>query len=88
MDAWEDTFAAGIGEDPITPEELGMVLRLSRDVAHRVERKLAPVSAYLAGVHAGRLVAAGEGTRADGLRAAERAARQILPEPADGDRDA
>ena len=87
MDAWEDTFAAAIGEDPVTPEELGIVLRLSRDVAHRVERKLAPVSAYLAGVHAGRLAAAGDRTRADGLRAAEGAARAILPDAADGDGD-
>jgi len=87
MDAWEDTFAAAIGEDPITPEELGIVLRLSRDVAHRVERKLAPVSAYLAGVHAGRL-ASGGGARAEGLRAAEQAARALLPEPADADGDA
>jgi uncharacterized protein DUF6457 len=88
MDAWEDTFATAIGEDPVTPEELGIVLRLSRDVAHRVERKLAPVSAYLAGVHAGRLAATGGGARAEGLRAAERAARAILPEAELGDEGA
>lgn len=77
---WEERLAAALGEDPISPQELGVVLRLARDVAHGVERKLAPVASYLAGVHAGRRAAAG-GDRSDGLRAADRAARAILPEP-------
>jgi hypothetical protein len=81
---WEDRLAAALGEDPITPQELGVVLKLARDVAHGVERKLAPVASYLAGVHAGRLAAIG-GDRADGLRAADREARAILPEPDEDD---
>ena len=82
MRDWEQKLAAALDEDALAPEELGIVLRLSRDVAHRTERKLAPVAAYLAGAHAGRLAAAG-GSRADGLRGAERAILAILPEPAD-----
>jgi hypothetical protein len=80
MSEWEDRLAAALGEDPLSPQELGMVLKLARDVAHGVERKLAPVASYLVGVHAGRLAAAG-GARADGLRAADGTAREILPAP-------
>ena len=82
MREWEAELATALGEDALAPEELGIVLRLSRDVAHRTERKLAPVAAYLAGAHAGRLATEG-GSRADALRDAERAIRAILPESAD-----
>jgi hypothetical protein len=80
MREWEREIADAVGEDALAPEELGIVLRLSRDVAHRTERRLAPVAAYLAGARAGRL-AAGGGARAEGLRDAERAIRGVLPEP-------
>jgi len=35
------------------------MLSLSRDVAHQVERKMAPLSTYLAGIHVGRRSAEG-----------------------------
>jgi Domain of unknown function (DUF6457) len=82
MDDWIDHLAGSLGEEPISPEELGAVLRLARDVAHGVERKLAPVSTYLAGVHAGRTAAAG-GTRAHALTRAVEAARRLIPEPSE-----
>ena len=78
MDAWEDTFAAAIGEDPVTPEELGIVLRLSRDVAHRVERKLTPLAAFLIGSAVGGNVARGA-SRADALQAALETTGGLLP---------
>jgi len=83
VDDWIDRLAGSLGEEPISPEELGAVLRLARDVAHGVERKLAPVSTYLAGVHAGRTAAAG-GTRAHALRRAVEEAGRLIPEPAEG----
>ena len=55
MDAWLDEMAAALGEEPLTGSEVGLALRLARDVAHGVERKLAPLASYLAGVRAGRL---------------------------------
>ena len=59
MDTWLDDMAAALGEEPLTPSEVGLALRLAREVAHGVERKLAPLASYLAGVRAGRLAAAG-----------------------------
>ncbi len=59
MDEWIDNLATALGEEPIDPREMGAVLKLARDVAHGVERKLAPVSTYLAGVYAGRKAAGG-----------------------------
>jgi uncharacterized protein DUF6457 len=53
-------LAAALGEDELSPGETGAVLKLARDVAHRSERKFAPLSTYLAGVHAGRLSALGK----------------------------
>jgi len=38
------------------------MLSLSRDVAHEVERKMAPLSTYLAGIHVGRRLAEGVNT--------------------------
>ena len=66
MDDWMDRLAGQLGEEPITPAEMGAILKLAREVAHGVERKLAPVSTYLAGVHAGR---ASSGDGPDRLRA-------------------
>jgi hypothetical protein len=87
MDEWMDRFAGALGEEPVAPAEAGLVLRLAREVAHGAERKLAPLSTYLAGVHAGRRL--GEGMqRETALRLAVDAARGLLPtgEDADGDR--
>ncbi len=56
---WLDRLAAGIGERPVGRAEIGALLRLARDVARGTERKLAPLSTYLAGVHVGRRTAEG-----------------------------
>jgi hypothetical protein len=78
LDEWIDTLATALGEEPVNPREMGAVLKLARDVAHGVERKLAPVSTYLAGVHAGRKAA--EGTpRAQALDEALEAAKALIP---------
>jgi uncharacterized protein DUF6457 len=78
LDEWIDTLATALGEEPVNPREMGAVLKLARDVAHGVERKLAPVSTYLAGVHAGRKAA--EGTpRAQALAEALEAAKALIP---------
>jgi hypothetical protein len=79
VEDWIDQLAGSLGEDPISPEEVGAVLKLARDVAHGVERKLAPLSTYLAGVHAGRTAAAG-GTRAVALGRVVEAAGRLIPE--------
>jgi Domain of unknown function (DUF6457) len=86
VEEWMDGLARALGEQPVTDREMGAVLRLAREVAHGVERKLAPVSTYLAGVHAGR-VATGTGpaSREDALMEAVEASLALIPQaPADG----
>jgi hypothetical protein len=59
LDTWIDRLAAALSEEPLTPAETGAILKLSREVAHGVERRLAPLSAYLVGVSVGRAAASG-----------------------------
>jgi hypothetical protein len=75
---WIDLLADHLGEAPLTPKELGQVLKLARDVARRVERKLAPPAAYLAGIHAGRRIAQGL-PRGAALEEALQVAADLLP---------
>jgi hypothetical protein len=78
MEDWLERFAAALGVEPITPKEMGTLLKLSREVAHGVERKFAPLSTYLAGLHVGRRSAAGEDPD-EALRRAVREALQLIP---------
>lgn len=78
MDEWLERAAESLGERPVGRDEVGTILRLSRQVAHGVERRLAPLTAYLAGVHVGRRVAAGTEAR-EALREVEAALVAIIP---------
>jgi uncharacterized protein DUF6457 len=79
MDAWMDRLADALGEDRVSQGEMGMALKMAREVAHGVERKLAPLSTFVAGVHAGRAAASG-GSREEGLKGAMEAVLDLLPE--------
>ena len=81
MDEWIDRFAEAIGEEPISPEEMGAMLKISREVAHRVERKLAPLSTFLAGLYVGRRMAEGSSRAEAGQRATEMALALLPPRP-------
>ena len=59
MEEWIDRLATALGEEPVDPKEMGALLKLARDVAHGVERKLAPVSTFVVGMHVGRRAAEG-----------------------------
>jgi Domain of unknown function (DUF6457) len=83
MDEWIDYAAETLGEPPVTPAEMGAVLRLAREVAHGVERKLAPVSTFLAGVHAGRIAGEG-GDRREALDRAVDRLLELVPPPGPG----
>jgi uncharacterized protein DUF6457 len=73
-----DRMADELGEERMSPKEIGQVLKLAREVAHGVERKLAPLAAFMAGVHAGRR--AGEGTsREEALAEGALAAAELIP---------
>jgi uncharacterized protein DUF6457 len=83
VDGWIDELAAELGEDPLTPEEVGRLLGVARDVAHRVERKTTPLAAFVLGSAVGRAEASGmdrERAMQDVFGTLER----LLPEPSPG----
>jgi hypothetical protein len=80
MDDWIDRFADALGEERISPKDMGALLKMTRQVAHGVDRRFAPLSTYLAGVYVGRRTAAGEEPDA-ALRRAIDEALGLVPEP-------
>ena len=78
MNEWIDRLAGALDEPGISAEELGSVLKLARDVAHGVERRLAPVSAFLVGVAVGTRSARGV-SREEAFRTAVDTTRSLLP---------
>jgi hypothetical protein len=86
VDDWLDRVADALDEPAIAPAELGALLKLTRDVAHGVERKFAPVSAFLIGVAVGQRTAEGQ-ARDSAFRDAMGAARALVPEPAPEERE-
>jgi Domain of unknown function (DUF6457) len=78
MQGWIDRLAESLGEDALSATEADALLRAARDVAHREERRVTPLSAYLIGLATGRAVAAGA-TRADATAEALAALERLLP---------
>ncbi len=81
MDAWIDQLAEALGEDTLSETETSRLLSTARDVAHRVERRITPVSTFLLGAAVGRSLAGGA-SRADALQAALDTVDSLLPEAA------
>ncbi len=79
MENWIDRLADALEVRRMTPKEMGALLKLSREVAHGVERKYAPLSTYLAGLSVGRRAVGGE-SMDEALRRAIDEARRLLPE--------
>lgn len=61
MDEWEwlGALTLALDEPGVDRAEIGSLLRLARDVAHGVDRKLAPLTTFVAGLHVGRRMAEG-----------------------------
>ncbi len=78
MSDWLDELADSLGEPRLNAQETAAILRLARDVAHGVERKLAPLSAFLVGRAVGRRSASG-GSTGDAFAEAMAAARGLIP---------
>jgi Domain of unknown function (DUF6457) len=81
MDDWIDRFADALGVERMAPKEMGALLKMSREVAHGVERKDAPLSTYLAGLFVGQRTAAGEDPGAALRRAVEEALQMVPDRP-------
>ena len=54
MSGWIDDLADVLEVDPLTVSETDRLLRIARDVAHRVERKGAPLASFLLGMYVAR----------------------------------
>ena len=50
MSEWIDELAETFGLKPLSADEADRLLRVARDVAHRVERKGTPLAAFLMGM--------------------------------------
>jgi Domain of unknown function (DUF6457) len=84
MEAWIDRLAAALDEDPLTDAEATRLLGSARDVAHRVERKITPLAAFLLGEATGRRMAGGA-SRSEAVASALAAMQGLLPpEPPEG----
>jgi Domain of unknown function (DUF6457) len=84
MDNWLDELASTLGEEPLTAAEKAPLLDAARDVAHRVERKMTPLSAFVIGCAVGRKLAGGA-DRTETIAATLRQLDALLPpETSDG----
>jgi len=79
VNEWLDGLADALEEPRISGRELGELLHLTRDVAHGVERRFAPVSAFLVGVAVGQRTAGGV-AREDAFRSVVADARDLIPQ--------
>ena len=78
MESWIDDLATALREQPLSPQETATLLEVARDVAHRVERKVTPLSTFLLGLAVGRATAGGA-PRSDAMAAALEELRASLP---------
>ncbi|MFG1935315.1 DUF6457 domain-containing protein [Mycobacterium sp. NPDC048908] len=78
MENWIDELAHALGEQPLTSEETTQLLGTAGDVAHRVERKMTPLSTFLLGCAVGRKLETGA-DRADTITDAVRRLGSLLP---------
>ena len=83
MDGWIDRLAEGLGDDPLTREEVNDLLAAAREIAHRVERKITPLATFLLGSSVGRAMREGA-TREEALRHALETTEGLLPARPDG----
>ena len=66
-DVWVEELASELGVDGLSQEEISKLLAAARDVAHGVERRITPLSAFLVGAAVERRMAAGA-VRRDAFR--------------------
>lgn len=75
MSEWIDELATACGQESLTDPETQELLRIAREVAHRVERKGTPLATFLLGMDVAERVANGTPRAtalADGIGAIER----------------
>jgi hypothetical protein len=78
MENWIEELARSLGEAPLTTTEMNRLLGAAGDVAHRVERKMTPLSTFVIGCAVGRTLAGGA-ERAEALNDALGRLESLLP---------
>ena len=78
MSGWIDELADALGVEALDSPESERILRVARDVAHRVERKDTPLAAFLLGMDVARRTAGGT-ARGDALDEAIAITDALLP---------
>ncbi len=78
MSEWIDELAAAFAVEPLTGPETVRLLEISREVAHRVERKGTPLAAFLLGIDVASRTGTGA-TRRQALEAAVETIERLLP---------
>jgi len=73
-----DRLAQALDVEATTSTETAAILTVARDVAHRIERRITPVSTYLLGLSVAERVAAGA-ARGDAFTAAIADLRSAMP---------
>lgn len=79
MSEWIDDLAEAFALDPLSEDETDRLLRISHDVAHRVERKGTPLAAFLMGMDVASRVAKGDSSRDVALESSIAAVGALLP---------
>ena len=79
MDDWIDRFAGSLGELPLSEADRVRLLTAAREVAHRVERKVTPLAAFLIGQAVGTEMAHGA-SRFEALAGALETLDSVLPD--------
>jgi hypothetical protein len=75
---WIDSLAEALGVDPLTAEETQRLLAASREVAHRAERRITPLSTFLLGMGVSERMSNGA-SREDAFEEALHEALDLLP---------
>ena len=82
MTEWIDRLAEGMEVAPVSQAETDRLLHAARDVAHRVERRITPVSTFLLGMGVSERLARGS-SRAAAFEDALEVLSRSLPDPPD-----
>ena len=82
-DAWLNELANTLGVDELSQEEISRLLAVARDVAHGVERRITPLSAFLLGAAVERRNASGV-SRAAALDDVIASLQQLIPDAEPG----
>ena len=82
MTTWIDELTEAFALERLTDDETDRILRMARDVAHRVERRDTPLATFLMGMDVAARIAGGVSRHA-ALNESIAAVETLLPAPAD-----